>query len=151
MAEGYLMHSMGLASVSHLWGAGQDVSGQKDRKRALASSEHVLVPWTLKAEARKGYAGREGWRLTGLPWRLRAGSPGGSDDVFSSSQGVWQKLEGQRKRGEGSLLTCQGRAKGKNQQSQQTHKHRANRPSRMRSQLLVPLLLLGGLKKPSEQ
>ena len=64
--------------------------------------------------------------------------PGGSDDVFSPSQGVWQKLEGQRKRGEGSLRRCQGRPKGRSQQSQQTHKHRANRPNRIPSQPLVP-------------
>lgn len=35
---------------------------------------------------------------------------GASDDVFSSSQGIWQKLEGQREgEGGGPQLSCQGR------------------------------------------
>ena len=45
-------------------------------------------------------------------------APGTPDGVFFPSQGVWQKLEGQREgEGGGPLLSCQGRPKSKGQQT----------------------------------
>lgn len=70
---------------------------------------------------------RIGW----LSWSERGGPEqvalGDSDDVFSSSLSVWQKLEGQREGGEGGvLLRCQGRPKGR---GQQTNKDRPTEPT----------------------
>ena len=72
-----------------------------------------------------GLAGLTREALSRKPW-------GASDDVFSSSQGVWQKLQGQREgEGGGPLLSCQGRPKSK---GQQTNNYRADQQSKQARQ-----------------
>lgn len=76
-------------------------------------------PGPSRAELKKGSAERERLGVSRADRGALSRKPwGGSDDVFSSCQGVWQSLEGQRR---GSLVRCQGPT---NQQST-VNNHRA--------------------------